>query len=148
MEIHKQDDTAKKSYFIQNVLRSTLTSEPVSNINQSKSVLRIWVAAFPVNTLVFITQFAVLEQCFYCRRHPYELLQKVSFVSAERWLTSVFYLIRPPKDGEGENARREPSVQNIVIWNTGTKVISSVWIWSTINYIRWICVVAKHELIR
>lgn len=49
--------------------------------------------------------------------------KKVPFVSVESELTSDFYLIRPSKDGEGENARREPSVQNILIWNTGTKVI-------------------------
>lgn len=37
------------------------------------------------------------------------------FESEGRRLTSVSYLIRPSEDGEGENARREPSVENILI---------------------------------
>lgn len=35
------------------------------------------------------------------------------------------YLIRPTEDGERKNARREPSVQNILVCNTGTKVTQS-----------------------
>lgn len=55
----------------------------------------------------------------------FSILLKVFFQSTETMcrlcqqkeshLTSVFYLIRPAEDRKGENARREPSVQNVLV---------------------------------
>lgn len=45
------------------------------------------------------------------------MTQSHSFRTSSLRGTSVFYLIRPSKDGERENARWEPCVQNIFIYN-------------------------------